>query len=137
MAELAQQMGQHVMLAVFMFVSLFAASLAIALTVLIRLPPDYLRTPRTEDIRLAQPTACLWARRISRNFLGAMLVVVGLVLSVPPIPGQGLITIIAGILLLDFPGRLSLLRKILGRGLLLASINRMRAKFSHPPLIVE
>jgi hypothetical protein len=137
MAELTQQMGQHAMLAALVFVLLFAASLAIALTVLIRLPPDYLRTPRTEDIRLGQRTAGLWVRRISRNFLGAMLVVVGAVLSLPSIPGQGLITIIAGILLLEFPGRLSLLRKILRRGPLLGSINRMRAKFSHPPLIVE
>jgi hypothetical protein len=137
MVELAQQMGRHAMLAALVLVLLFAASFAIALTVLVRLPPNYLRTSHTEDVRPDQRTAYLWARRISRNFLGAMLVVVGVVLSLPPIPGQGLITIIAGILLLDFPGRLSLLRKILGRGLLLDSINRMRAKFSHPPLIVE
>jgi len=135
--ELLEQTGRHTILSGFLVVIALATSFAIALAVLVRLPSDYLCASRAEDARRTDGTAGFWAWRISRNLLGAILVVVGAVLSLPAIPGQGLITVLAGILLLDFPGRVRLLRKTLGRPLLLRSINRLRAKFSHPPLIVD
>ena len=135
--EILEQTARNAILAGFLFVTTFVTSFAIALTILIRLPADYLCASRAEDARHTNGTVGYWARRISRNFLGAVLVVVGIVLSLPSIPGQGLLTVVAGILLLDFPGKLRLLRSLLGCPRLVRSINRLRARFAYPPLIVD
>ena len=60
---------------------------------------------------------------------------VGLVMSVPGIPGQGLLTVLIGLMLVDFPGRRRLERALARRRGLLAAMNRIRARFGHPPLL--
>jgi UPF0716 family protein affecting phage T7 exclusion len=72
----------------------------------------------------------------SKNVLGGILIVIGAILSLPGVPGQGLLTVFAGLLLLDFPGKHRLLCKILSWPRLLQSINRLRTKFSRPPLVI-
>jgi hypothetical protein len=53
------------------------------------------------------------------------------------LPGQGLLTIAVGLLLLDYPGKYSLERRIVSRPSVLQGINWVRAKGNHPPLRVE
>ena len=55
----------------------------------------------------------------------------------PGVPGQGLLTMLAGAMLMDFPGKRSFLHKILTRPSLLPSINKLRARFSQPPVITS
>ena len=63
-----------------------------------------------------------------------MLIVVGILLSIPGVPGQGLLTLLAGVVLVDFPGRHRAARAIARwRGVLLG-INRLRALLGRPPL---
>jgi hypothetical protein len=40
-----------------------------------------------------------------RNLLGLALVGLGALLSLPAVPGQGLLTIFAGLMLMDLPGK--------------------------------
>jgi hypothetical protein len=42
-----------------------------------------------------------------------------------------------GVLLLGFPHKRSLLFKMLSRPILLRSINRLRAQFARPPLVID
>jgi hypothetical protein len=56
------------------------------------------------------------------------------VLSIPGIPGQGVLTMLVGVLLLDFPQRQRLERALLGRPGVLPALNRLRARFGRPPL---
>ena len=46
---------------------------------------------------------------------GVLLVIVGVLLSLPGVPGQGLLTVLAGVILIEFPGRHRLVRAIIGR----------------------
>jgi len=111
-------------------------SFAISLAVLLRLSPDYFADTREQRYLSAGRGLFFWTGVVLKNSLGATLVFLGVFLSLPGIPGQGLLTILAGVLLLDFPGKRAVLLKILSRPLLLRSINRLRIKFSRPPLIV-
>ena len=61
----------------------------------------------------------------------------GIVLSIPGVPGQGLLTILLGIMLLDFPGKSTLERKLLGRPEIVKAINRLRARFDKPSLELD
>jgi hypothetical protein len=49
-------------------------------------------------------------------------------------PGQGILSIVVGLMLLDFPGKLILVRKILTKPRIFRTINRMRTTAKRPPL---
>ena len=100
-------------------------SMLIAGAVLLALPADYLR----EGDRSQRH----WTARIVRTVVGIILVAVGIVLSVPGVPGQGILTILAGLTLIEFPGRHHLIRALLGRPAVLHAVNRVRVRFNRPP----
>ncbi len=110
------------------------AALAVGLRLLLALPPTYLAI---DDMRsgASGPTWRTIVARIPRNVAGFILIAVGVLLSLPGIPGQGLLTILVGVMLLDFPGRRRIERRILGRRTVLVRINRLRARFGRPPII--
>jgi hypothetical protein len=116
---------------------LFAASsllsLAAVVAVLVALPVNYFQDggapaegPRSPLLR--------WAWKIAKNILGLVLIALGLVLSVPGVPGQGLLTIVIGLILLDYPGKRGLERRIVARPAVLRTINRVRTRFGRPPM---
>jgi hypothetical protein len=66
--------------------------------------------------------------------LGILLIAVGVVLSVPGIPGQGVLTILLGVMLVDFPGRWKAERWLVSHPGVLAAMNTLRRRFGKPPL---
>jgi hypothetical protein len=74
---------------------------------------------------------------VGKNLAGAVLLVLGLVMALPGIPGQGILTMIIGITLVDFPGKQRLERRLIGRPAVLRRLNRLRARFRRPPLEVD
>jgi hypothetical protein len=111
-------------------------SFTIVLTILIGLPPDYFATSDARKPPGVERRALAWVGVVLKTLLGATLVILGVVLSFPGVPGQGLLTILAGLLLLEFPGKRGLLLRILRRPFVLRAINRLRAAFSRPPLAI-
>ena len=49
------------------------------------------------------------------------------------LPGQGLLTIVVGLVLLDFPGKFRLERWLVSRPRVLALLNRFRVALNKPP----
>jgi len=74
---------------------------------------------------------------LGRNLAGVLLVVVGAIMAVPGVPGQGLLTMLIGLTLLSFPGKRRLERRILHVPAVLHAINRLRARFARPPLELD
>ncbi|RKU31416.1 hypothetical protein C6497_02670 [Candidatus Poribacteria bacterium] len=74
---------------------------------------------------------------ITKNLIGVILVIMGILLSVPGIPGQGLLTIFAGIILSDFPGKKRFARKIIKIKAVNSSANQIRNTFNRSPLILD
>jgi Na+/proline symporter len=103
------------------------ASMLIAGAVLLALPADYLR----EGDRAERH----WIARTMRTLVGVVLVAVGIVLSVPGVPGQGILTIIAGLTLIEFPGRHRVITAILARPTVLHAVNELRRRFNRPPFL--
>jgi hypothetical protein len=71
---------------------------------------------------------------VGKNVAGVLLVLAGLVMALPGIPGQGILTMIVGITLIDFPGKRGLERRLISRPRILRTINRLRARFHRAPL---
>jgi len=74
---------------------------------------------------------------VGKNIAGVLLVALGIILSLPGVPGQGLLTVLLGIMLLDFPGRTRLEQKLLSRPSIVNAINSLRGRFGKPPLQLD
>lgn len=129
------RLGQYAILAALLFVATLVISSAVALTIVIRLPADYFCTPHPTS-KGARHGIFMAIGIVLKNLLGVILILVGAILSLPGLPGQGLVMMLAGVFLLDFPGKRRLLYKTLRQPTLLRAINRLRMKFSRPPLVV-
>jgi hypothetical protein len=70
---------------------------------------------------------------IGKNCLGYVLLLGGILMLF--LPGQGLLTMITGLLLIDYPGKFRLERRIVNTPAVLKSLNWLRAKANKPPLI--
>lgn len=128
--------NDQVILAALIFTVALVLSFAVSLAVILRLPPDYLGNPEEPSIRVADHGLFVRVGTVLKNLLGAILVVLGVILSVPGLPGQGLLTVLAGMLLLDFPGKRKFLCKILSRPPLLHLVNRLRTAFARAPFVI-
>jgi hypothetical protein len=53
------------------------------------------------------------------------------------LPGQGLLTMVAGLLMMDYPGKFALERKIALTPSILSKLNWLRSTVNRPPLDTE
>jgi hypothetical protein len=112
----------------------FVGSLIAIPLILVRLPPHYFdeRHPRTW-MENHHP-ALRMIGHVLKNAIGVILLIAGLAMLV--LPGQGILTMLIGISLIDFPGKRQLERKLIGQPAVLHTINKVREKFGRPPLTV-
>jgi hypothetical protein len=118
---------RHLVLAALVWALLTASSLAVVLWIVLALPEDYFEVE-------ASPHTARMAVRIARNAAGMVLIAVGAVLSIPGVPGQGVLTVLVGVFLVDFPRRQELERALARRAGVLPALNRLRARFKRAPV---
>ena len=105
--------------------------------ILVKLPADYFAKSRKRKFMEGYSPVLRVAAVIGKNIGGVLLVALGVVLSLPGVPGQGLLTILLGVMLLDFPGRHRLEQKLLSRPSIVNAINSLRGRFDKPPLELD
>ncbi len=125
------------LVAAVIFVVTFAVSLAIVSFILVKLPPDYFSKSSHRSFLDDKSKPVRIAALIGKNLLGAVLVLLGIILSIPGVPGQGVLTILLGVMLLDFPGKRRLEQKIVSRQRVKEAINKLRHRFGKPPMILD
>jgi len=116
------------------FVGTFFINLAIVSFILVKIPANHFSKSRKTKFWSGPRPMLHAAGVIGKNIGGVLLVALGIVLSLPGLPGQGLLTVLLGIMLLDFPGKHRLEQKLLSRPSIVNAINRLRARFDKPPL---
>ncbi len=120
-----------------LFLLTFAVSLLVIGVLLINLPATYFLDSHNRDLWIDHHPVIRWTGILLKNGLGYALILIGMLLSLPGVPGQGLLTILLGLVLLDFPGKRRLERWILRRPRLLVRVNGLRARFGRQPLQLE
>jgi len=116
-------------------VVLFVASIIVVPILILRIPHDYF----AHEKRPASPWShCNRALRLTlvvvKNVAGYLFFVAGLAMLV--LPGQGLLTLLIGFLMVDFPGKYGLEKWVLRRPRILNTINWFRTRRARPPLTV-
>lgn len=120
--------------AAFAFITFVVGLIAIRF-ILIRLPANYFNEchPRTW-LKDHHPVLRV-VGTVLKNIVGVFLVTAGLVMLVTP--GPGILAILIGVSLTDFPGKRRLERKLISLPTVLEAINKMRKKSGKPPLTIS
>jgi len=114
----------------------FIATLIIVPLLVVRIPSDYFAHRRCHSKQWAgRHSALRWVLLIGKNLFGYILIVAGIIMLV--LPGQGMLTILIGIMLLNFPGKYRLERWFISRRPILRSINWLRRRAGQTPLFFK
>lgn len=119
------------------FLVTFLANLALVSLILVKIPADYFRESQRSKFLENQSRPIRLLVLIGKNLAGALLVVIGILLSLPGVPGQGVLTILLGVMLLDLPGLRRFERWIVSSPKVFKAVNKLRQRFDKPPLILD
>jgi hypothetical protein len=128
---------QNALLGVGMFVVSFTVSLALVSFVLVRLPANYFHSSHARQFWVDRHRAVRWSGLVLKNLTGLILIMLGVIMSLPGVPGQGILTILLGLIMLDIPGKRPFETRLVKQPKVLQSINRLRERFDKPPLILD
>jgi hypothetical protein len=128
---------RSVLLGVLLFLVTFAVSLGIVSFILVKIPATYFHPDHSREFWVDRHPAIRFLGFLAKNLLGILLVALGIVMSIPGVPGQGILTILLGIMLLDFPGKRKLEYKLVSRPTVFKAINKLRHRFGKPALVLD
>ena len=122
-------------LAVFSVVA-FIGTLVSIPALIIRIPADYFLHDRRPAAGRSDggPLPHLIMTGV-KNVIGTVFVLAGIVMLL--LPGQGLLTILIGLMLINFPGKYALQRSLIRRKTVLAAVNRLRSRAGRPPIRIS
>ncbi len=115
-------------------VLMYVASIVVVPWLVVRMPRDYLvrKPPVRADWGQHHPAIRLLLK-VLKNLIAYVVIAAGVLMLF--LPGQGVLTIIAGLLLADFPGKHQLIRWTLMRPAVLRSVNWLRTRAHREPLL--
>ncbi|WP_345975233.1 PGPGW domain-containing protein [Sulfurimonas sp. HSL3-7] len=128
----------HVLLTGIGFAStvLFIVTLFFLPWLVAQIPSDYFSHKRREPPQWKELHPLFrYIILILKNIIGLILLMAGFAMLL--LPGQGWLTILLGLMLMDYPGKFQLERKIVSQPKLLRLINWLRVKQHQPPLLFE
>lgn len=102
--------------------------------VLLRLPADHFVRPRRTWSEAWRGSFKRKLGTAARNALGILLLVAGGLMLIPGVPGPGLLTVLLGLTLVDFPGKQALQRRVFQSSRFRNRVDRLRARFGRPAL---
>jgi hypothetical protein len=114
----------------------FAVTLAVVPWLVVRIPSDYFahgkrhRTPWADHHPVVRV-----ALLAGKNLVGCVFIVAGILMLV--LPGQGMLTILVGMVLLDFPSKFAIERWVVSRRPVLRSVNWLRQRAKREPLVLD
>lgn len=119
-------------------VALSVGLLVVGIGCVLSIPLVIARIPADYFARQSMPgpsDAAHWFRRILRNVVGWVFLLLGIAMLV--LPGQGLLTILIAIVLIDFPGKRRLERWLLLRPRVIGVLNSIRKRAGREPFEVD
>src|SRR5215470_13060779 len=119
-----------------LYLGTFLGSTIVVAWLVTRLPATYFCDASSRDSWGGRRPVLRWAGVLLKNLLGVLLVVLGGIMALPIIPGPGILILVLGIMLLDFPGKRRLEQWLVHRATVLRAMNRLRQRYGKPPLLV-
>ncbi|MEO7540091.1 MAG: hypothetical protein ABIV21_08685 [Pyrinomonadaceae bacterium] len=127
----------RVLIGVGLFIGSLLISFGAIAIVMVKIPANYFSSHYQHDFMPNSRWLVRWGAVIGKNILGVFLIVLGILLSLPGVPGQGILTILLGLIMIDIPGKRPLEARIIKRPTVLAAINMLRQKYGKPVLELD
>ena len=101
-----------------------------------KIPYDYFLNDKRGIPDYKNKNPVFWIITLAlKNIIGYCLIMGGILMLV--LPGQGLLTILVGLMLSDYPGKFKLEKRIIKTNLILKTINWYRIKSNIQPIIFK
>jgi len=113
---------------------MFVGSLVAIPWIIVRLPADYFDIRVTRHWMSGRHPVLRALGHGVKNLAGAILLLAGIVMLFTP--GQGVLTILIGVSMLDFPGKRRLEVRLVGQPAVFKALNSIRARFGHAPFVL-
>ena len=112
--------------------AMFLIGVLLVPAMVVRIPADYFLHERRRPLSRSgrHPLAALLLTG-AKNVLGAVLLVVGVLLLF--LPGQGLLTLLLGLMIMNYPGKFVVERWLVQRPHVLPALNWLRARYGRAP----
>jgi hypothetical protein len=110
--------------------ALSAIGVALGTWVIVQMPADHFLRSAERPADRHPILHAIWLG--IRTAMGLVLLVLGILMLF--IPGQGWLTIVLGLSLMDFPGRTVLLHRVLAMPSIRRTLNWLRRRFARPEL---
>lgn len=111
----------------------FVVSIVLTPWLILRIPPDYFTHAHRHGVVAGRHPLVRLGLIGLKNVVGVILIVAGLALFV--LPGQGLITMLVGLLITNYPGKFALERWLVRRPRVLPALNWLRTRYGRAPLV--
>ena len=111
---------------------MFVGTLVVLPLIVARLPADYFTRDQRPTGGHAPARTPRLLGLVGKNLLGIVLILAGVAMLV--LPGQGILTMLIGLILTDFPGKHALERRLVQQPSVWQAINWIRAKAHRPAL---
>ena len=111
---------------------------ALGIATVVWIPPDHFKSNRPQRTSWWRSQPVLYGGvLVFKNVTGVVFFALGAVMALPLVPGPGLVFMLLGLSLLDFPGKRNLERKLLAVPAVIGFLNRVRAWFGRSPLVLD
>jgi hypothetical protein len=127
----------YLLSAIGVYVLVLGLSLLIVVTLLVRLPSTYFLDREDRQLWVDHHPVARLLLHLLKNIAGVGIVALGLLLSLPGIPGQGLLTVLIGLMLVDFPGKRHLEKRLIQFPRVRQTVDRLRQHYGKPPLALD
>lgn len=127
----------YIFLGVLGVIVTFVVSYVVVSIILVKMPANYFHSDYEHHFLTDRHPVLRGVGIAVKNTIGVLVIITGIILSLPGVPGPGLLTIFIGIMMTDIPGKRRLEVKIIHRPAVLAAINKLRAKYEKPALLVD
>ena len=127
----------RILLGAALIVVSFAASTAVISWVMVKIPVNYFHSDFEHHILSDRHMLLRWTVIVLKNIVGVVLILLGIVLELPGVPGPGVLTILIGLILADIPGKRRMESLIIKRPAILTAVNGLRARYKKPPLLMD
>ena len=124
------QYQEYIVLIVTISASIFVVSLIFIPFLVSKIPQDYFINPQYHRLEISHFGHLMAV--VIRSFFGFLLIVLGFVMLFTP--GQGILSVIVGLFLMEFPGKRHIEYRIVKNDATFKILNWMRAKFKKLPL---
>ena len=121
---------EHAAMLLVISLAMLVATLVVFPFVIVRLPARYF-AERNRPQPLSRHLLVHVTLMALKNLLGLTLVVAGILLLF--LPGQGLLTLIIGLTIMNYPGKFVIERWLVRRPRVLPALNWLRLRFGAPP----